>query len=280
MSNSNLAVWHANRRYLPLYSYHHKGEIKLNLWLLLHKWFMFFCYSRLVLESLLKLLVFLIRVNLFLFFSLIFENLFFSRSSRQGSNKSDRRTGDPDLEKVVMAQKFIRKIKGKMSKGKGTPGFQWQRPNAIPERIPPAWACQAPRRSPSSWSSPPWWPSPQASMRSPWGTFPSSGLSVRTSPRRQLPQGVSSRWSWWRTWGHSWWNTSRWCLFVPSSAAYQRSARVVFSIPRREWEFLRFNLVHRDETENSWRLLSGFETRQRKNFLQSRASRRDRDLLS
>ena len=220
MSNSNLAVWHANRRYLPLYSYHHKGEIKLNLWLLLHKWFMFFCYSRLVLESLLKLLVFLIRVNVFLFFSLIFENLFFNRSSRQGSNKSDRRTGDPDLEKVVMAQKFIRKIKGKMSKGKGTPGFQWQRPNAIPERIPPAWACQAPRRSPSSWSSPPWWPSPQASMRSPWGTFPSSGLSVRTSPRRQLPQGVSSRWSWWRTWGHSWWNTSRWCLFVPSSAPY------------------------------------------------------------
>ena len=60
----------------------------------------------------------------------------------------------------------------------------------------------------------------------------------------------------------------------------QWSARVVFSISRREWEFLRFNLVHRDETENSWHLLSGFETRPRKNFLQSRASRRDRDLLS
>ena len=60
----------------------------------------------------------------------------------------------------------------------------------------------------------------------------------------------------------------------------QWSARVVFSILRREWEFLQFNLVHRDETENSWHLLSGFETRPRKNFLQSRASRRDRDLLS
>ena len=60
----------------------------------------------------------------------------------------------------------------------------------------------------------------------------------------------------------------------------QWSARVVFSISRREWEFLRFNLVHRDETENSWNLLSGFETRPRKNFLQSWASRRDRDLLS
>ena len=63
-------------------------------------------------------------------------------------------------------------------------------------------------------------------------------------------------------------------------ALTQWSARVVFSISRREWEFLRFNLVHRDETENSWHLLSGFETRPRKNFLQSRASRRDRDLLS
>ena len=60
----------------------------------------------------------------------------------------------------------------------------------------------------------------------------------------------------------------------------QWSARVVFSISRREWEFLRFNLVHQDETENSWHLLSGFETRPRKNFHQSRASRRDRDLLS
>ena len=60
----------------------------------------------------------------------------------------------------------------------------------------------------------------------------------------------------------------------------QWSARVVFSISRREREFLRFNLVHRDETENSWHLLSSFETRPRKNFLQSRASRQDRDLLS
>ena len=59
----------------------------------------------------------------------------------------------------------------------------------------------------------------------------------------------------------------------------QWSARVV-SISRREWEFFQFNLVHRDETENSWHLLSGFETRPRKNFLQSQASRRDRDLLS
>ena len=60
----------------------------------------------------------------------------------------------------------------------------------------------------------------------------------------------------------------------------QRSARVVFSISRREWEFLGFNLVHRDETENSWRLLSGFETRPSKNCLQSWAARRDRDLSS
>ena len=69
-------------------------------------------------------------------------------------------------------------------------------------------------------------------------------------------------------------------LWRCADCAHQWSARVVFSISRREWEFLRFNLVHRDETENSWHLLSGFETRPRKNFLQSRASRRDRDLLS
>ena len=61
---------------------------------------------------------------------------------------------------------------------------------------------------------------------------------------------------------------------------WQRSARVVFSISRREWDFLHFNLFDRDKTENSWRLLSGFKTRPRKNFLQSWASRRDRDLLS
>ena len=61
---------------------------------------------------------------------------------------------------------------------------------------------------------------------------------------------------------------------------YQWSARVVFSISRREWEFLLFYLAHRDETENLWHLVSGFETRLRKNFLQSRASRRDRDFLS
>ena len=60
----------------------------------------------------------------------------------------------------------------------------------------------------------------------------------------------------------------------------QWSARVVFSISRREWEFLWFNLVHRDETESSWHLLSGFETRPRVPDTYSRASRRDRDLLS
>ena len=60
----------------------------------------------------------------------------------------------------------------------------------------------------------------------------------------------------------------------------QRSARVIFSISRREWEFLLLNLAHRDETENFWHLISGFETRPRKNLLQSRASRRDRDLFS
>ena len=53
----------------------------------------------------------------------------------------------------------------------------------------------------------------------------------------------------------------------------QRSARVIFSISRREWEFLLLNLAHRDETENFWHLISYFETRQRKNVLQSRASR-------
>ena len=70
----------------------------------------------------------------------------------------------------------------------------------------------------------------------------------------------------------------------------QWSARVVFSISRREWEFLRFNLVHRDETENSWHLLSGFETRLRKYssnlghrdeieiyYLHSQTSRRERE---
>ena len=68
----------------------------------------------------------------------------------------------------------------------------------------------------------------------------------------------------------------------PHAEAYtgHRSARVVFSISRREWEFLWFNLVHRDETESSWHLLSGFETRPRVPDTYSRASRRDRDLLS
>ena len=70
------------------------------------------------------------------------------------------------------------------------------------------------------------------------------------------------------------------CLHEGLSDSRQWSARVVFSISRQEWEFLRLNLVHRDETESSWHLLSDFETRPRKNFLQSRASRRDRDLLS
>ena len=57
----------------------------------------------------------------------------------------------------------------------------------------------------------------------------------------------------------------------------QRSARVIFSISRREWEFLLLNLVHRDETENFWHLISCFETRPRKNVLQSRVSWRDRE---
>ena len=61
---------------------------------------------------------------------------------------------------------------------------------------------------------------------------------------------------------------------------YQRSTRVTFSTSRREWEFLLFNLVHRDETRIFWHLISGFETRSRKILLQSQASRRDRDLLS
>ena len=60
----------------------------------------------------------------------------------------------------------------------------------------------------------------------------------------------------------------------------QRSARVIFSISRREWEFLLLDLAHRDETKNFGHLISCFETRPRKKFLQSRASRRDRDLLS
>ena len=68
----------------------------------------------------------------------------------------------------------------------------------------------------------------------------------------------------------------------------QRSARVVFSSSRRE--FLWFNLAHRDETENFWHLISGFETRPRKiSFnlghrdeikiycLHSQASRRERE---
>ena len=60
----------------------------------------------------------------------------------------------------------------------------------------------------------------------------------------------------------------------------QRSARVIFSISRREWEFLLLNLAHWDETENFWHLISVSETRQRKNLLQSQASRRDQDLSS
>ena len=93
---------------------------------------------------------------------------------------------------------------------------------------------------------------------------------------------------------HPWWFLSSssppflpWTPWSPPSPPYVSREHLkaevsesVFSISRREWEFLLFNLVHRDETENSWHLLSGFETRPRKNFLQSQASRRDRDLLS
>ena len=61
---------------------------------------------------------------------------------------------------------------------------------------------------------------------------------------------------------------------------YTPSTRVTFSTLRREWEFLLFNLAHRDETRIFWHLISGFETRSRKILLQSRSSRRDRDLLS
>ena len=65
-----------------------------------------------------------------------------------------------------------------------------------------------------------------------------------------------------------------------NNGCHHRSARVIFSFSRWEWEFLLFNLAHRDKTENFWHLISGFETRPRKNLLQSQASRRDRDLLS
>ena len=69
-------------------------------------------------------------------------------------------------------------------------------------------------------------------------------------------------------------------LFASFKSWYQRSTRVTFSTSRREWEFLLFNIAHRDQTRLFWHLISGFETRPRKKFLQSRASRRDRDLLS
>ena len=62
--------------------------------------------------------------------------------------------------------------------------------------------------------------------------------------------------------------------------SHQRSTRVTFSTSRREWEFLLFNLAHRDETRIFWHLISGFEKRSKKILLQSQASRRDRDLLS
>ena len=39
----------------------------------------------------------------------------------------------------------------------------------------------------------------------------------------------------------------------------QRSTRATFSTSRREWEFLLFNLAHRDETRIFWHLISGFE---------------------
>ena len=59
----------------------------------------------------------------------------------------------------------------------------------------------------------------------------------------------------------------------------QRSTRVTFSTSRREWEFFLFNLAHRDEMRIFWHLISSFKTRSRKILLQSRSSRRDRDLL-
>ena len=53
-----------------------------------------------------------------------------------------------------------------------------------------------------------------------------------------------------------------------------------FLISRREWEILLLNLAHRDETESFWHLISCFETRPRKNVLQSGVPRWDRDLSS
>ena len=59
-----------------------------------------------------------------------------------------------------------------------------------------------------------------------------------------------------------------------------RSMRATFSTSRRDWEFLQFNLAHWDETRLFWHLILGFDKRSRKSLLQSRASRRDLDLLS
>ena len=45
----------------------------------------------------------------------------------------------------------------------------------------------------------------------------------------------------------------------PLMDVIQRSTRVTFSTLRREWEFLLFNLAHRDETRIFWHLIAGFE---------------------
>ena len=51
--------------------------------------------------------------------------------------------------------------------------------------------------------------------------------------------------------------------FLKHPNVYQRSARSIFQLSRREREFLIFNLAHRDETENFCHLISCFETRPR-----------------
>ena len=60
----------------------------------------------------------------------------------------------------------------------------------------------------------------------------------------------------------------------------QSIARCIFQLSRRDREFLPFSLMLRDEIENFFLSVSGFETRSRFFSFQSQASRRDREFLS
>merc|ERR1712090_88181 len=71
------------------------------------------------------------------------------------------------------------------------------------------------------------------------------------------------------------------CLWICVCPCQTQSiARCHFLLSRRDREFLPFSLMLRDEIENFFPSVSGFETRSRISSLRSHAPRRDREFLS